>query len=154
MASYWTIQRRSKRKVEEYLCNDDSNLCRPSRSNNNLGPENVDEKNTDLETESSYTSQNVDCDFTRPGEDKLCVTYSHSEKASRPTQELISEWAISHNISHASLKDLLSILRDRYDAQLPVDPCTLCGTPVGLSHNIEKICGGEYNNFGLKAAIK
>lgn len=36
---------------------------------------------------------------------------------------------------------------------MPSDPRTLWKTPVGMSRNIEKHCGGEYYHFGLKNVL-
>lgn len=62
--------------------------------------------------------------------------------------------AIDHNTSYVALKDLLHILIEHCDSKLPTDPRTLCKTPACISHEIDKICGGECYHFELKNAFQ
>lgn len=44
---------------------------------------------------------------------------------SASAENLLKDWAISHQIHHAVLKDLLNILQSQYDLNLPSDPLML-----------------------------
>lgn len=68
---------------------------------------------------------------------------------SADSQILIRDWALKHQISYSSLRELLNILRNHYDLQLPSDPRTLCNIPSELSNKIRQIYEGEYFYFGL-----
>ena len=51
-------------------------------------------------------------------------------------------------IPQSALRDLLSIINNFYDSSIPLDPRTLCNTPVNKSNQIKHICGGTYFHFG------
>lgn len=61
-------------------------------------------------------------------------------------------WAVTFNIKHNALKELLSILNIRLSNVLPRDPRTLVKTPQSVS--IQNIAGGQYWHHGLKSCIE
>ena len=65
----------------------------------------------------------------------------------------LAHWAISHNITHDALRNLLKLLRKWYpDERFPIDPRTLLRTPREL--NLEFIDGGEYYYFGIQQQVE
>lgn len=65
------------------------------------------------------------------------------------------KWAISHNITHIALRNLLKIVKkrfDKYSVIFPDDPRTLLQTPPAVS--ISKFPGGEYWHNGLENCLK
>lgn len=171
MESYWTLQRKSKRKVAEFLSASDAAMddeeFHDSTSTSNTScyskiPKLSDTGGTQettlgaLEGESTTESEDNSSEIADDGSIAQINNVLEEEKCSvekETMQSLLCNWAIHHNISHVALKDLLSILNEHYDTDLPSDPRTLCKTPVGMSRNIEKICGGEYYHFGLKNVL-
>lgn len=63
----------------------------------------------------------------------------------------ICNWAVSHNITFAALKDLLQILRESDHHSLPKDPRTLMKT--GKVDGIKAVGGGWYYHFGIKETV-
>ncbi|CAN7995569.1 unnamed protein product [Ixodes hexagonus] len=59
-------------------------------------------------------------------------------------------WVGSHNVSHAAVNDLLSILREDFP-NLPSDARTLLATPRECP--IRQLSNGEYVHFGLKKGL-
>lgn len=174
MTSKWTRQRREKRKYESYLCDESvagtSCTNRPNESktlrantfsaddsfegkevlNSSCNRFNVSSDSGDADSIhplDEISSDSGDADSIHPL-DKM----SHDSSV-RPTQGLLRDWAIKHQITHTALRDLLEILKNRYDSELPVDPRTLCKTPSHLSSQIKHLGGGEYFHFGLKNAL-
>lgn len=128
--------------------------------------ESSDSKKCKLQ-ESLPVSGHSDADLTESSDDSNFTTESNNGRmqtdeffensassGKQSPQVLLRNWALSHEITHSALKELLDILRSNYDDTLPVDPRTLCKTPVGLSHHIEKLGGGDYYHFGLRYVIQ
>lgn len=63
----------------------------------------------------------------------------------------LSEWALTHNVPHNAVNDLLKILKPHFSF-LPLDARTLLGTPRNI--DIRKVEPGEYYHFGLKNSIE
>ena len=63
----------------------------------------------------------------------------------------LANWAITHNISHSALNDLLNILRPLSE-NLPVDARTLLQTARTV--NLKPVTPGQYFHFGLNNCIK
>lgn len=98
----------------------------------------------------SNTSDSSDSEIETDGDQPV----TRALDKSTDTQSLIRDWAIKHQITHSALRELLEVLKNRYDSDLPSDPRTLCRTPSHLSSQIKKKCGGEYYHFGLKNSIQ
>lgn len=67
----------------------------------------------------------------------------------------LRKWAISHNIRHTALRDLLKIVKKSFDKDsliLPDDPRTLLQTPQTVL--ITEIAGGKYWHNGLGKCLK
>lgn len=60
-------------------------------------------------------------------------------------------WATTHNVTHTSVRDLISILNPHVNNILPLDPRTLMKTPRSIK--VEKIGGGEFVYFGIRGGI-
>lgn len=61
-------------------------------------------------------------------------------------------WAVTFNIKHNALKELLVILNKRLSDVLPRDPRTLVRTPHSVS--IQNVTEGQYWHHGLKYSIE
>lgn len=64
----------------------------------------------------------------------------------------IREWALSHNITHVALKDLLHILTENSNLDVPLDPRTLLETPRVVKTLF--ISGGEFVYFGIENNLR
>ncbi|CAG7728125.1 unnamed protein product, partial [Allacma fusca] len=65
----------------------------------------------------------------------------------------LAEWAITHNITHLSLSDLLKLLRKRFPSdELPLNPRSLLRTPV-LAKTILQLGKGKFYYFGVKENV-
>ncbi|EFN89265.1 hypothetical protein EAI_04508, partial [Harpegnathos saltator] len=61
-------------------------------------------------------------------------------------------WAISHNISHSALRDLLQLLRSEANICVPQDPRTLLHIP---RHIFSKLIGsGTHSHIGVQSAVE
>ncbi|KAB0790543.1 hypothetical protein PPYR_05331 [Photinus pyralis] len=67
--------------------------------------------------------------------------------------EQLSDWAIIHNIDHFALSDLLRILNQTIDINLPKDPRTILKTPRNTGSLIEKVEPGVYFHFGVENCL-
>ena len=83
------------------------------------------------------------CDVSSSDEDEEIL-------APRNLRERLSDWAISCNISNASVALLLAALRVEHP-DLPKDPRSLRAIPKNIQ--IDQIAGGQYFHFGLKKGI-
>lgn len=175
MSSRWTCQRKVKRKIKEYRYTSTTSMSQEEDISDkgegiscSTSTESNDSKKYKLQ-ESLPVSGNSNVDLTESSDDSDFNTETNDEIGRMQTDEfcgnpassgkqspqvLLRNWALSHEISHIALKELLDILRSNYDDTLPVDPRTLCKTPVGLSHHIEKLGAGDYYHFGLKYVIQ
>lgn len=71
------------------------------------------------------------------------------------SREAIRSWSLRHNITHNALKDLLGLLKDKYnDISLPTDPRTLLETPQNIGQLCYGISGGKYWHHGLAACLE
>lgn len=151
MSSKWSLQRRQKRKYESYL-HEDEGAC-----SSNVGEDFIqDDLTSNYSGCTSIESNTVSSDsFDSEVEpDTVPSISATNESASvRSPQSLLRDWAISHQIRHSAVKDLLKILKSHYDPQLPSDPRTLCETPTNLLYQTRKISGGEYFHFGIADSI-
>lgn len=183
MASRWSLQRKSKRKVAEYSgvnnvnlhytfseidddsrstgsishlkkCRNLQNITDTSAANSSSDSGSQRESSDEKVDQSCEREDRLEQEVSTPDESSEEIEDKNSDDGDSTTQELLCSWSVNHNISHVALKDLLWILRERYDSKLPVDPRTLCRTPASISHDIDKICGGEYYHFGLKTALQ
>lgn len=75
---------------------------------------------------------------------------SHGDEA---RAQQFRQWAVENQISHTALNSLLVILRQNYDASLPMDARTLLKTPANQSSLIKNMCGSQYYHFGLYKAV-
>lgn len=67
----------------------------------------------------------------------------------------LRQWAVEHGINRMALKDLLKIVKERFEKGkpfLPEDPRTLLQTPQII--NVVPISGGEYWHQGLANCLK
>jgi len=65
----------------------------------------------------------------------------------------LAMWAITHNITHIALTDLLKCLSKFSEfKELPKDSRTLLKTP--LKTNVKEVGGGIYHHFGIEEEIK
>ena len=62
----------------------------------------------------------------------------------------LCNWAITHNITHTALRELLKILKPKHES-LPKDPRTLLST--GKVDGVVAISGGWYYHFGIANGI-
>lgn len=182
MASRWSLQGRSKRKVAEYTSVSSVNVNSefsdkyddiistgsPSQSSKRLNLRQIaDTREANGSSESDSQTESNDTIDNRMGErddgleqekstsderDDELEEKNNGEKEST-TQDLLCHGAVSHNISHAALKDLLCVLRERHDSNLPAEPRPSCTAPASIAHQIDQICGGEYYHFVLKNAL-
>lgn len=73
---------------------------------------------------------------------------------SESSREALRIWSVRHNIAHYALKDLLGLIREKYnDTSLPMDPRTLLDTPQGIGKLCTEIAGGKYWHYGLAACL-
>jgi len=70
--------------------------------------------------------------------------------ADKSLEHDLQSWATTHKVTHASLRDLLSIL-GKYHTSLPKDPRTLLRTANECK--IVEVEGGSYYHFGLAASL-
>lgn len=66
--------------------------------------------------------------------------------------EKIAKWALSHNISHSAIKELLPILRS-CNLVLPKDPRTLLQTLRTEHYDIKEVAGGSCHYIGFARAL-
>jgi len=92
--------------------------------------------------ESNVASESTSCSST------------FSDSNDNPDLKLtIAIWAISHNITHSALNDLLKRLSKFSEfKELPKDSRTLLKTP--LKTNVREVGGGIYHHFGIEEEIK
>ena len=64
----------------------------------------------------------------------------------------LRSWALLHNVSHISLRELLKLLQI-LNLSLPNDPRSVLHTPSNLQHGIIDVPPGKYWHFGLVRAI-
>lgn len=69
-----------------------------------------------------------------------------------PSIELLKQWALSHQISHRAVNDLLKILTDAGIKYLPKDSRTFLRTPKGTA-NIKPMGRGQYWHYGLQKCL-
>lgn len=77
-----------------------------------------------------------------------CTNIDNGHKTDIKTQ--LAQWALSENITHSALGNLLKILKPHFE-QLPLDPRTLLKTPRRTETKI--ISPGEYHHFGLEKVV-
>lgn len=100
---------------------------------------------------SGQDRESVDEDFDDDDVDNDNVEHEENQKF----RTNIRKWAISHNITHLALRDLLKIMKKRFDKNsviLPDDPRTLLQTTQTVL--ISKVSGGEYWHNGLGKCLK
>ena len=86
-----------------------------------------------------------------PGQAEVSDSEAEIEE---PALDIINEvrsWALSTNIPHQHLGQLLAILR-QYFPNLPKDPRTLLKTPD--VYDIKEMVGGFYYHFGIEKTVK
>lgn len=77
---------------------------------------------------------------------------TESAKTSSPNfKDSLKSWALTHNITHSAINDLLRLLKPSNDG-LPLDARTLLGT--SSSSIIEKFDSGEFCYFGVEYCLK
>ena len=165
------IQRRAKRNFDQYMelgAHQPHRLSPGGRANVQANSSNAE---SDLKANSSnavsdldihlnsqsgvgnskYTDSNSDtAEHSTSSDDSCSVNNILNNRRSTCTDiESLQKWAINHQITHSALRDLIPLLNYQYNAQLPIDPRTLCNTPKNLSHKIKKIGTGEYFHFGV-----
>jgi len=102
-------------------------------------------QNTSKSSSSSSDSGSSDeshfiCNNCSGCQQRICVC------ANEKLRNDLKSWAVRHQITQASIGDLLAILRPAHPT-LPQDARTLLGT--ASSGEISVICGGEYLHFDL-----
>lgn len=176
-SSRWTKQRREKRKLEEYLHGDSSPSTSAASTSSAALASSVSDSSaalasivTDMPQEAGVQRASDETETDIPEEDEpyqeLASILASSDDSSdseneeetgkedsQSVQTQIQGWAIKHQISHSALRELLGIINNNYDPQMPLDPRTLCKTPSHLSGKIRQICGGEYFHFGLQNSL-
>lgn len=63
----------------------------------------------------------------------------------------LQTWAVQKNISHASFKELIVIVNNRFGNILPCDPRTILHTPK--TRSIKTMEGGDYWHHGIKHSL-
>lgn len=90
-----------------------------------------------------------------PNEENTELVDAGNVPESESSREALRMWSLRHNISHQAMKDLLALIREKYnDTSLPMDPRTLLETPQGIGKLCTEIPGGKYWHFGLTACLK
>lgn len=89
-----------------------------------------------------------DSDFDNPIESDEDVEGNEREDLNLKPQ--LAQWACKFNIPHASLSELLHVLR-KYHPHLPKDPRTLLGTQTNIV--TKSVSGGEYFHIGIEKGI-
>jgi hypothetical protein len=76
---------------------------------------------------------------------------SYKSDACPPNAKVeLADWATTHNVAHATLSDLLLIIR-KWIPELPKDPRTLLSTP--RESDVSVVAGGSYFYFGLQKTL-
>lgn len=96
--------------------------------------------------EYSSNSENNSYSFTSFSENE-----SFNEEQT-PFPQKLRGWALSHNITHVALKELLSLLSSSLKLTVPLDPRTLLETPRVVETDF--ISGGEFVYFGIEKNLK
>jgi hypothetical protein len=108
---------------------------------------------TDLLSNSSDLSDNSESEFLI----NKCILKSQldipfDQKCNEQSfSEIISQWALNHNIKHNAIDDLLKALKP-YHPELPLNARTLLSTP--RQTQVQVIDPGHYYHFGLENCIK
>lgn len=73
---------------------------------------------------------------------------SNRDRNNKSTSSQLQAWALKHNLTHISIKELLRILRHEIPKlNLPKDPRTFLNTPQTLE--IQNVSGGRFTYFKL-----
>ncbi|CAN7942281.1 unnamed protein product, partial [Ixodes hexagonus] len=102
---------------------------------------------------SDHVQQLLSADINQISEQPLPSTATQSDSIHDFRRQL-QTWAISHNVTHECLTDLLKIQRTHpCFAALPACARTLLQTPR-ISTGITKMGGGQYHHFGLALGLE
>lgn len=104
-------------------------------------------------SESPRTEDLPDTGEETPSEDESCDQVDSDDSDDAESSSVVGQicdWAKKHNITHAALNDLLSVLREKVP-DLPRDARTLLATP--RVSPIRQLSNGEYVHFGLKPGL-
>ncbi|KAJ8970641.1 hypothetical protein NQ314_001092 [Rhamnusium bicolor] len=113
-----------------------------------IGENNSEPENISYETEYQNIVTVDDCNLN-PNFD--IVEDSFPNQSNKSLSYQLSEWALTHQITHVALNDLLKILKPHHD-DLPVDARTLLKTP--RKTDIEIVQPGHYYHFGLENCVQ
>ena len=81
------------------------------------------------------------------------VVNSNSDRVMTSFGTQLAVWAITHNITHLAVRDLLQIISKNFPTcGLPKDPRTLLNT--GKKPNFVEISGGKFFHFGIAQNIE
>lgn len=80
------------------------------------------------------------------------ISYENEMKENTSIKNDLRKWALTHNIPHMAMKDLLAVLDKNGIEDLPKDPRTLLKTPRRVS--IQEMGSGEYWHYGLAKSIQ
>ena len=178
MSSYWTIRRKTQIYTENILQAMNNNSGQEERSGNTADSDNFilnpvpntcvtiglcNNYNVEELSEDS-TAHTVPLDVCDGAENNESSSENHKPESNSSNNTDVDDdvdfsttlgcWAVQHHISHAALKDLMSILsKSSQLKQLPKDPRTLLHTPRGTLKNIKNIQGGEFYYFGIENVL-
>lgn len=111
----------------------------------------------DLSSASISVDNNIVNDSNIDDELDPPVTSDYDDDAENSINEFSSieklkQWALSHQISHRAVNDLLKILADAGIRYLPKDSRTFLRTPKGTA-NIKPMGRGQYWHYGLQKCL-
>uniref|UniRef100_A0A182NMY7 Uncharacterized protein n=1 Tax=Anopheles dirus TaxID=7168 RepID=A0A182NMY7_9DIPT len=92
-------------------------------------------------------------------EEEAVDPFSEDNDGDTPTQnqafgEALKKWALQRKVPHATLNDLLHVVREKTDIYLPLDSRTLLKTPVQVGREIVSVAGGELWYQGIQTALQ
>ncbi|XP_022160042.1 uncharacterized protein LOC111026297 [Myzus persicae] len=113
---------------------------------------------TNLNCSNSHVSHNTSLEHlseesNEASESISCSSISSDSNDNPDLKLTISMWAITHNITHVALTDLLKRLSKFPEfKELPKNSRTLLKTP--LKTNVKEVGGGIYHHFGIEEELK
>lgn len=96
-------------------------------------------------------ASNENDEFMNNDSDEPMPNNSQKQNKNNNSANVIRQWALRHNISHAASRDLLMSLKLIGVNDLPLDPRTLLQTP--RTADIQQMGSGEFCHFNLRTII-
>lgn len=113
-------------------------------------PEHISEGN--ISDRSDYDNSPMSCNNSEESLNNSSNSTDVDNNIENRFIEQLRSWAVTNNISHSVLKELLKILKSSGGhVTLPVDPRTLLSTP--RTNLYKSIGSGKYSHIGIKQAV-